>query len=386
MGGDVGSGLRNVLYTQTKLIIEEFHQQRLQQVRHVLEQEKWERTDVPVAYHQILERLVGKKQPALSGSQEIERFLRVEGINFLVVPAALTLMQVLSEYVQLCQDLTSLSGEILQRMVHLLRLFNQQAQKLMLGGQSVQRQLLKRITAANLALCSQCCALVSHVLPKLQSNLLDVLRGPKDSLEVSTASSASRSVGAALLQELSGISGDYDEHRSLLFGKLSDLLRESYEVHAKRWFSSPHHEFQPQLNPLEEGNAQHDALEGLAKDIMTMYKVLLKNLSGENVRTIFGEAFDEISRRFERRLAQDLNTPSPPYEDKLGCSLGDRLAMDIAFLNEQLGKLSHISIPLQQLLLALVQHIQVKLSAENPLKRLHPAALEALQRTGRVPS
>ena len=35
---------------------------------------------------------------------------------------------------------------------------------------------------------------------------------------------------------------EYGDHRNALFGKLSDLLRERYEFHAKKWLSSPHPE------------------------------------------------------------------------------------------------------------------------------------------------
>lgn len=56
------AGVRAILYTQTKNIIEEAHQKHLTQMQEVVEQERWERTDVPAPYNKILEQLVGKEQ------------------------------------------------------------------------------------------------------------------------------------------------------------------------------------------------------------------------------------------------------------------------------------------------------------------------------------
>ena len=150
------------------------------------DQESWERADVPVHYKRILERIIGQEQRGADADgegQDVERYLRVDGQNYLVVPAVLELLQMLEEYAQLCQDLSSHAVEIPQRMAELLKLFNQEAQRLVLGGQ-LQRKTMKKLNAANLALCSQCCALVADVLPKLQTRLLNSLQaatpGPAD--------------------------------------------------------------------------------------------------------------------------------------------------------------------------------------------------------------
>lgn len=402
---DVGRGLRAVLYAQTKVIIEEFHQRHLTQVNEVLEQEKWERTDVPQPYKQLLEQLVGRAAPAVaqqgasaeaslaaSDPAAVDRSLQVDHLNFLAVPAALTLIQLLGDYVQLCRDLEAMAAEIVQRMAHLLREFNQKMQMLVLKGQAVQKQNLRRITASNLALCSQCCGLVAMILPKLQTNLLEILQ------EQGGAGAPARQIGAMLLGDLSKISGEFDEHRNLLFGKLSDLLSERFEFHARKcpkpWMGSPHQEINAAAVAWVESSVgaeqnislhQHEALEGLVKDITSMYKVLLRNLTGESVKKIFAKAFTEISKKFEES-SNSMPASSPPYMERVGCSLGDRLAMDLAYLQEQLSKLSGIATPLHHLLGDLVHHLQTKLPAEDPLKRLHPSVLEALQRSRALPA
>merc|ERR1719272_634156 len=105
VGDDVGRGLRALLYGQTKIIIEEFHQRHLAQLTEMLEQEMWERTDVPQPYKQLLEQLVGRQalgdaSPSMGDASPnaidpagVDRSLQVDHLNFLVVPAVLTLIQ-----------------------------------------------------------------------------------------------------------------------------------------------------------------------------------------------------------------------------------------------------------------------------------------------------
>ncbi|CAE8682017.1 unnamed protein product, partial [Polarella glacialis] len=158
VGSDVQAGLKAIVYTQTKNIIEEFHQKCLLQTKQVLEQERWERTDVPMQYSRMLSQMLGREQPPQQPSptqkdvdangvsveaqqqQTVERYLHVDGIHFLVVPAVLTLLQLLNDYVQLCRDFGDLAAEVVQRMCMLLRNFNQRAQRLVLSGKAVEQK------------------------------------------------------------------------------------------------------------------------------------------------------------------------------------------------------------------------------------------------------
>lgn len=276
----------------------------------------------------------------------------------------------------------SLAAEIVQRIVYVLRLFNQQTHRLVLSGQAVQKKIMQRITAANLALCSQCCGLVAQILPKLQATLTGVLQD--------------QPAGKALAGDLANIATLYGDHRKELFTKLSALLSERYVHHAKRWLSTPHGELQED-NPLwtedpttvdpeaEVNLTPHEALEGFVKDITKMYTTLLRHLSNDVVRGIFAKAFEDIATRFEQRLGQDFQTPSPPYMDQVGRTLGDRLALDIAYMGEQLEKLAVINKPLQQLLAGFLQNLQTRLPVDEELKLLNHTVVEALQRRGKLP-
>jgi hypothetical protein len=398
--GDVRSGMRSMLYMQTKNVVAAFHEKRTMQVKEVLKQERWERTDVPLEYKQFLEQLVGSQQQQSDlvaiGDQGNDRFLRVDSVNYLVIPAALTLVELLVEYLNLCRDFDSLGAEIVGRMIELLRLFNSETNTLILKGQAVTKQTLRKITAANLALCSQCCGLVAQVLPKVQTNVLAVLQGSA----TQSSGALSRAV-AAMAEDFVSVATEFSDHRTALLGKLSDLLRERYDVTAKRWLSTPHPEaladsefWSAAAAPAAAAQdaidlCPHDALgtaeNGLVKDFCQMYRVLLKNLNGDIVRKIFATAFDDIAVKFEQRLTQEMTAPSPPYTGGPGCSLGDRLIRDIAYLREQLAGLGGIGAPLNDFILSLSRHLQIHMPPNDPNKAIHRSVLEALQRVGRLP-
>ncbi|CAE7242555.1 VPS54 [Symbiodinium natans] len=396
---DVHAGLRATMNTQTKSIIEEFHQKCLLQTKQVLEQERWARTDVPAQYRRIVHRLLGAEDLSAEqgeGSPEaeegltpvsVERYLHVEGTHYLVVPAVLTLVQLLGDYVGLCHDFSEMMAEVVQRMCQLLRLFNQRAQRLVLNGQAVQHKVLPKITAANLALCSQSCGVVAQLLPLLQARLNEISRGTHDK--------ARGAMVAALLSDLSKIASEFSEHRTALFGKLSDLLKNAYEKHAKQWLGAPHgqqgdgslwkgDDAVVKLQRSESSLREHEALEGLVKDITAMYRVLLRNLNYDSVRKIFARAFEDMASLFLQRLEQEIAAPSPPYSDGVGCSLGDRLLLDFAYLNTELEKLTGITTPLERLVCDLIQHLLTKLP-EDALRKPHPIVLEVLRSAGRLP-
>eukprot|EP00434_Breviolum_minutum_P015916 symbB.v1.2.014027.t1/scaffold994.1/size146050/3 len=220
VGIETQAGLLAISYSQTKSIIEEFHQKCLLQTKQMLEQERWERTDVPVQYKIILDNLLGHDAEVQQSGEvrddadaSVERYLHVEGSHYLVVPAVLTLLQLLADYIRLCRDFSDMTPEVVQRMCQLLRLFNSKAQRLVLNGQAVQHKVLPNIKAANLALSSQCCGLMAQILPILQTRL----NAPGESPHVQNAQTAAKeALVVALLGDLSKIASEFSDHRTAL--------------------------------------------------------------------------------------------------------------------------------------------------------------------------
>jgi len=322
---------------------------------------------------------MGASQVEGADNSEAERSLRMNGVKFLAIPAILALIRVLAGYVSLIHDWNDCAEDIVGFVAMLLRHFNQQSYKLVLGGHAVQLQL-KKINATHLALCCQCCAIVEHIVPSLQENLCQILQrlGREDTSLDSVV-------------ELSKFVAEFSMHKSEVFDKLSFLLLERYDAHGKTWFSSAH-----SSGTDESGNpAPHEAAKGLAKDINAMYAVLSRSLNTDGVQRIFSKAFADISTKFEQRLAEaekDRHSsiiyvaPNPPYVGMIWFSVGDRFAIDLAYLQEQLGKLAGIAAPVKKLLSDLLRHLETRLTPDAGGQReLHESAVEELQRSGKLP-
>eukprot|EP00392_Amoebophrya_sp_AT5.2_P012407 g12510.t1 len=296
-----------------------------------------------------------------------EKFLKVEKVNFLIVPSALMMLKVAHEYLRLCRALQSVAVEAVQRLTHLFKLFNRQMLQLVLQGEAKTNKVLKKVTATNIALCSQTCGMFTALIPRFQEQLQRCLL-----IDDNEKSIANRS-RQALLADFGRVTVDFTEHHGLLLKKLSEILESRYDVHAKKLFSVAHPpvrvaEVQSEepghakpLTPVEEveGSTQaeedsaaltatnnsatestdniagvaassslsakpgpppprpqvivvepHEICAGLIKDVCSMYRVLLKVLSGENMKKIFVRAFQNMAGKFQKSLqeiAQDSN-------------------------------------------------------------------------------
>ncbi|CAD7929087.1 unnamed protein product [Amoebophrya sp. A25] len=168
-----------------------------------------------------------------------EKFLKVERINFLVVPSSLMLLKIAHEYLCLCRALQSVAVEAVQRLTHLFKLFNRQMLQLVLQGEAKTNRVLKKVTATNIALCSQTCGMFSALAPRLQEQLQICLHINEDDSK-SKADSIINRTRTALLNDFGSIVHDFQDHHGQLLKKLSEILEGRYDVHAKKLFSQAH--------------------------------------------------------------------------------------------------------------------------------------------------
>lgn len=83
--------------------------------------------------------------------------------------AALFLIQIITEYTTLAQDLSALTLNILRNLVELLSHFNSRSSQLVLGAGAMQTAGLKTITTTNLVLASRSLQLIIWLLPYIRS-------------------------------------------------------------------------------------------------------------------------------------------------------------------------------------------------------------------------
>uniref|UniRef100_A0A0G4G923 Vacuolar protein sorting-associated protein 54 n=1 Tax=Chromera velia CCMP2878 TaxID=1169474 RepID=A0A0G4G923_9ALVE len=303
-----------------------------------------------------------------------------KGAVFLPVSAALALIQTAREYWDFAGLFPCVVGETLQRLLHLFKLFNKLTLQLVLGGGAVAQRdrdreggagtqgRLKRITAQNLAVCSQSLGLLASLLPKLHPAFSVPLRAERRRLRIveerlgsirahvtavargGSAGSLGRKVegqgseetGGDLLAgfsaELGGVALEFEEHRSKVLQKLADLLVERWEFHSNKWLIVHPHLLPSTLSDgevvqvrvavvggerhsgaLENGGTSHEAeteshvelppphsfVTAFAKDASAMHKVLSKNLPAPQLRGVFMRAFHEMSQRLESAFASE---------------------------------------------------------------------------------
>jgi vacuolar protein sorting-associated protein 54 len=102
----------------------------------------------------------------------------LNGEHYLVVGTVVLLLRMLGEYVALTDKLPAsmnISGDILQKVVELLKMFNSRTCQLVLGAGAMLSAGLKSITSKNLILSSRCLQMVALVIPVVQNDLVKKL-------------------------------------------------------------------------------------------------------------------------------------------------------------------------------------------------------------------
>merc|ERR1712032_1509068 len=233
----------------------------------------------------------------------------------------------------------------------------------------------------HLALCCQCCGFLEAFIPGMQDALLRSFRDEVGGVAVEEAAMEP-------ISELSKAITEVANHRNEICEKLSSLLRERYDIAARSWLGSPHGEARCTLDSWGSSVDlyPHPAMEGLIKDIAAMCSVLSKSLPTDSMQRVFARAFTDIATSFGQKFGGgSFPVPSFPYAGAPTQSLGDRLAMDVAFLGEQLERFPSVALPSQRLVADFIHHLQTRLPADDSLRRLHPATVEALRRLGKLP-
>lgn len=93
---------------------------------------------------------------------------------FVVVGTVVILLRMTAEYAALIEKLPSsmnICGDVLQKIVELLKMFNSRTCQLVLGAGAMHSAGLKAITSKNLILASRCLQLVSLFIPVIRDDL-----------------------------------------------------------------------------------------------------------------------------------------------------------------------------------------------------------------------
>ncbi|KAG6794091.1 hypothetical protein POTOM_003324 [Populus tomentosa] len=140
------------------------------------------------------------------------------GVGYHMVNCGLILLKMLSEYMDMNNYLSTLSSEVVHRVVEILKFFNTRTCQLILGAGAMQVSGLKSITSKHLALASQVISFVYAIISGRRVLFLKVPEARK----------------ALLLSEIDRVAQDYKVHQEEILTKLVQIMRERVLYHLRK--------------------------------------------------------------------------------------------------------------------------------------------------------
>lgn len=310
ISGTAGFGLKSTLLTQAKLFVEHMHESYMASLMAAMDGERWLQADVSHERQADINRLTAGKavmahkqhsehhcNGELSQSEAAGRRTSSasndgaageEGFGeaasapvaagpkkkkepseavvgdgrYKVVWSCVLLISMLMDYLNVAANFPTLTMDVMQRVVDLLRLFNARTTQLVLGAGAIHAAArLRSITAKHLALASQCLGLVMVLLPHVRAALSAHLQAKQQ----------------AFLVELDRIKQEYMEHHEKILAKFVAIIG---EVVANTAASTVLKE----TDWDNMGTSSCRFVEDVIKGVSTMHKVLYQLLPGPQVQ------------------------------------------------------------------------------------------------------
>ena len=305
-----------------------------------------------------------------SSPTSVVRVVRMNKVNFLLVPVGLTAVEVAGEYSQLSVAVPGVAVECLTRLTSIFRLINKHVREQVLDGKMAGKSK-KAINATNLSLASQVVGMLAQLaalVGKLFSRHFNVLdtgllvfepSEPPHDILLDDPRPAITDLVQQLVMEL-------NEHRMEIFFKLSDILISRFDFHLKRWVA---------IEPAPP--ADGTPMEGIVKDFSQMYKVLIKSLQTDNLKRVFARAFNESCHKFREKVGELTSSATTP--PKLLAEYACRFRIDLLFLYQNM-LVGETMGGLKSSLSSMVEEILEVIEAKLPLIDKSLAAESAVEK------
>ncbi|OEL19382.1 Vacuolar protein sorting-associated protein 54, chloroplastic [Dichanthelium oligosanthes] len=346
VGGRLGYNIRGILQQQSKQFVDYQHNVRMTKIKAVLDQETWVAVDVPEEFQAIVLSLSStyssangmdmpseddnskfsdpmSQEPTYSaennadngkltsaiGESKVEstspqtennvtgnqrptlQTIAHGGVRYHMVNCGLILLKMLSEYVDISKCLPSLSFEVVQRVVEILKLFNNRTCQLVLGAGAMQVSGLKSITSKHLALASQIISFTHSLIPDIRRVLF--LKIPEARKQL-------------LMSELDRVTQDYKVHRDEIHTKLVQIMRERLLANLRKL---------PQIvegwNGPEDNDLQPSQFaKAVTKEVTYLHRILSQTLLEVDVQTIFRQVVQIFHSHITEAFGKlEINTP-----------------------------------------------------------------------------
>ncbi|CAM0907923.1 unnamed protein product [Alopecurus aequalis] len=355
IGGRLGYNIRGILQQQSKQFVDYQHSVRMAKIKAVLDQETWVAVDVPEEFQVIVLSLSSTDFPAngmempstdnnsklsddgISTGQEssypmennvdngnvtsvtghenrtdstshiensvvghaksMSQTIVLGGVGYHMVNCGLILLKMLSEYVDISKCLPSLSFEVVQRVVEILKLFNTRTCQLVLGAGAMQVSGLKSITSKHLALASQIISFIHSLIPDIRRVLFLKIPDARKQL---------------LMSELDRVTQDYKVHRDEIHTKLVQIMRERLLANLRKlpqivesWNGPDDNDLQPSL-----------FAKAVTKEVTYLHRILSQILLEVDVQAIFRQVVQIFHSHITEAFSK-LDVSSPQAKNRL---------------------------------------------------------------------
>ncbi|KAG0248255.1 hypothetical protein BG011_000270, partial [Mortierella polycephala] len=246
------------------------------------------------------------------------RVLSIRDEVFFVVGCSLVLLDILAEYLDILNNISALTTDVMQRVIELLKLFNSRTCQVILGAGAMRSAGLKNITAKHLALASQSLSVFATLIPFVK----DWIRSKMTDKQM------------VMLTEFDRILRDFQEHQNEIHAKLVTIMTERLALHIRSMTNPAVVDYDALNKPAQQlangGGSVNAFMDGLVKDAITLHKVLGRFLPAASMRRVI----DEVLQIFTTRLEEEIQ--KLPITTPLGKT---RLQADVAYYGQKLGPL-----------------------------------------------
>ncbi|KAF9930031.1 hypothetical protein FBU30_000944 [Linnemannia zychae] len=246
------------------------------------------------------------------------RVLSIQDEVFFVVGCSLVLLDILAEYLDILNNITALTTDVMQRIIEVLKLFNSRTCQVILGAGAMRSAGLKNITAKHLALASQSLSVFATLIPYIK----DWIRSKMTDKQM------------VMLTEFDRILRDFQEHQNEIHAKLVAIMTERLALHVRSMTNPAVVDYDALNKPTQQlansGASVNAFVDGLVKDATTLHKVLSRFLPAASMRRVI----DEVLQIFTTRLEEEIQ--KLPIATPLGKT---RLQADMAYFGQKLGPL-----------------------------------------------
>ncbi|KAI1126017.1 Vps54-like protein-domain-containing protein [Nemania abortiva] len=219
-------------------------------------------------------------------AKEKTRSAIIDSEPFILPNSAILCLEGMTHFLHLITGIPSVASDISASLISYLQLFNSRCTQLILGAGATRSAGLRNITTRHLALASQAVAFISTLIPHVREF---VRRHAGSGPSVNHASVAT------LMGEFDKVRRQFQEHQNNIYDKLVEIMTGRATQHARTIKG---------INWEQETESKVNIyMETLAKETVTLHRVLTKHLPEGTVQLIMRPVFDnyksQIGNSFE---------------------------------------------------------------------------------------